>query len=72
MMVQSLQDVTMRAVESHSQLPHITWVMKWPSQVVLTVAQIVWTAEVEHAIRQGTLKVNQRWYYLVYFQFQVN
>lgn len=57
MMVQSLQDVTVRAVESHASLPHSTWLQKWPSQVVLTVANIVWTAEVQLAIKNDTLLV---------------
>ena len=30
---------------------------RWPSQVVLTVAQIIWTAQVEQSITDGTLKV---------------
>ena len=57
MMVSSVQDVTVRAVESHAQLPLCDWVLKWPSQVVLTVAQIVWTSQVERAIADGTLEV---------------
>ncbi|XP_047736646.1 dynein axonemal heavy chain 3-like [Hyalella azteca] len=55
MMVQSLQDVMVRAVESHSQLLHRDWLLRWPSQVVITVALVVWTTEVQNAIRCNTL-----------------
>ncbi|ROT76032.1 hypothetical protein C7M84_005421 [Penaeus vannamei] len=40
MMVQSVQDVTIRAVENHPLSSHQQWITQWPSQVVLTVAQI--------------------------------
>ncbi|XP_066944541.1 dynein axonemal heavy chain 3-like [Macrobrachium rosenbergii] len=56
MMVQSVQDVAVRAVENHPSTPHKLWITQWPSQVVLTVAQIVWTTEVTSAILNKGLK----------------
>ena len=57
MMIQSLKDVTVRAVESHPNTAHDKWVMKWPAQVILIVAQIVWTAEVAQLLEKSQIKV---------------
>ena len=57
MMVQSLQDVAVRAVENHPLTPHSQWITQWPSQVVLTVSQIIWTNQVIAALPQGGLQV---------------
>ena len=57
MMVQSLQDVAVRAVENHPLTPHSQWITQWPSQVVLTVSQIIWTSQVTAALPQDGLKV---------------
>ena len=57
MMVQSLKDVTVRAVESHPSTPHEEWVTLWPAQVILIVAQIVWTAEVVQLLENSGLQV---------------
>ncbi|XP_063858635.1 dynein axonemal heavy chain 3-like isoform X1 [Scylla paramamosain] len=56
MMVQSLQDVAVRAVENHPLTPHSQWITQWPSQVVLTVSQIIWTSQVTAALPQDGLK----------------
>ncbi|KAG7165007.1 Dynein heavy chain 3, axonemal-like 2 [Homarus americanus] len=57
MMVQSVQDVAVRAVENHPLTPHCQWITQWPSQVVLTVAQIVWTTDVTSILaKRGGLK----------------
>ncbi|XP_063587791.1 dynein axonemal heavy chain 3-like [Penaeus indicus] len=56
MMVQSVQDVTIRAVENHPLSAHQQWITQWPSQVVLTVAQIVWTSEITNLLPKGGLK----------------
>lgn len=57
MMVQSVQDVAVRAVENHPLIPHSQWITQWPSQVVLTVSQIIWTSQVVAALPQAGLKV---------------
>lgn len=57
MMVQSVQDVAVRAVENHPLTPHSQWIGQWPSQVVLTVSQIIWTTQVIAAIPEAGLKV---------------
>lgn len=57
MMVQSVQDVSIRAVENHPLTPHSQWITQWPSQVVLTVSQIIWTSQVTAALPQAGLKV---------------
>ncbi|XP_050716714.1 dynein axonemal heavy chain 3-like isoform X3 [Eriocheir sinensis] len=56
MMVQSVQDVAVRAVENHPLTPHSQWIGQWPSQVVLTVSQIIWTSQVMAAIPEDGLK----------------
>ncbi|XP_069947362.1 dynein axonemal heavy chain 3-like [Cherax quadricarinatus] len=56
MMVQSMQDVAVRAVENHPLTPHGLWITQWPSQVVLTVAQIVWTTDVTNILPKRGLK----------------
>ncbi|CAL4098707.1 unnamed protein product, partial [Meganyctiphanes norvegica] len=57
MMIQSLQDVAVRAVENHPSIDHDTWIVQWPSQIVLTVAQIVWTSDVTVAIEEKSIKL---------------
>ena len=59
MMIQSLQDVMVRAMENFPQSEHVKWILFWPSQVVLTVAQILWTTDVSKAIIDGTLPVRR-------------
>lgn len=61
MMLQSLQDVMVRALENYPQTEHKKWILFWPSQVVLTVAQILWTSEVSQIIVNGGLEVRNNY-----------
>lgn len=58
-MVESLQDVTKRGVESYPQHPRTQWVLEWPGQIVLVISAIYWTQDVTEVISsgvQGSLK----------------
>lgn len=58
MMVQSVQDAAVRAVENQPLTPHHQWITQWPSQVVLAVSQIIWTTEITSILTKGgSLKV---------------
>ncbi|KAB7496626.1 Dynein heavy chain 3, axonemal [Armadillidium nasatum] len=56
MMIQSLQDVMVRAMESYPQTPHQKWIIQWPSQIVLTVVQILWTSDISSKLLDGGLQ----------------
>lgn len=50
-MVESMQEVCHKGLEAYTATPRASWVLEWPSQVVLAVSAIFWTQEVAGAIR---------------------
>ena len=56
-MIQSLQDVAVEAVEAYPVTPRNKWVLDWPGQIVIAASSIYWTEEVNDAIVNGTMKV---------------
>jgi hypothetical protein len=47
------QDLLVSSREGYSGLKRAEWVAEWPGQVVLTVCLLVWTAEIQEAIKGG-------------------
>jgi hypothetical protein len=56
-MVESMQEVCRKGLEAYPATPRSSWVLEWPSQVVLAVSAIFWTQEVSGAIRGGDAAV---------------
>lgn len=52
-MRETVLDQTAKALKAYKQMPRSDWVLDWPGQVVLTVAQIYWTQECAKAIKRG-------------------
>ena len=49
----SLHTITGQSVKSYATSNREDWLLHWPGQVVLSVAQIYWTRAVEEALRRG-------------------
>lgn len=52
-MVESMQEVCRRGLAAYPSTPRTSWVLQWPSQVVLAVSAIFWTQEVAE-VMQGS------------------
>lgn len=50
-MVESVQEVCRQGLEAYPATPRTSWVLQWPSQVVLAVSAIFWTQEVGQAMQ---------------------
>jgi dynein heavy chain len=50
-MVESMQDVCRQGLEAYAATPRTSWVLQWPSQVVLAISAIYWTQEVSEAMQ---------------------
>lgn len=50
-MVESMQEVCRKGLDAYAATPRASWVLQWPSQVVLAVSAIFWTQEVAEAMR---------------------
>lgn len=48
----SLSRVMKDALDAYANNARERWILRWPGQIVLAVAQLIWTAEVEQAVRQ--------------------
>jgi dynein heavy chain len=55
-MIQSLRDVTAKAVRAYPETPRYKWVLDWPGQIVIAASTVYWTKDVNDAIINGTLK----------------
>ncbi|XXQ31525.1 Dynein heavy chain AAA lid domain containing protein [Plasmodiophora brassicae] len=56
LMRDSLSTIMMKSLKAHHDPQAFVrekWLLSWPGQIVLAVSQIVWTSEVEDAIRKG-------------------
>ena len=52
-MFETVRDQCAKALAEYPSVPRSQWVLKWPSQVVLTIGQNFWTAEVASGIQAG-------------------
>lgn len=50
-MVESMQEVCRQGLEVYAATPRTSWVLQWPSQVVLAISAIYWTQEVSEAMQ---------------------
>lgn len=50
-MMESMQEVCRQGLEAYVATPRASWVLQWPSQVVLAVSAIYWTQEVAEAMQ---------------------
>lgn len=50
-MVESMQEVCRKGLDAYSATHRASWILQWPSQVVLAVSAIFWTQEVSEAMR---------------------
>lgn len=50
-MVKSMQEVCRKGLDAYAATPRSSWVLEWPSQVVLAVSSIYWTQEVAEAMQ---------------------
>lgn len=50
-MVESMQEVCRKGLNAYAATPRSSWVLEWPSQVLLAVSSINWTQEVAQAIQ---------------------
>ena len=55
-MYKTIQDITKKSFAEYQNIPRTEWVRKWPSMVILTVSQIMWTSGVDAAIKNTKLK----------------
>ena len=56
LMYKTIQDVMKRSFAEYQTAPRTDWVKNWPSMVILTVSQIMWTTGVDLAIKNGNLR----------------
>jgi len=49
--MESMQEVCRQGLEAYTATPRASWVLQWPSQVVLAVSAIFWTQEVSEAMQ---------------------
>ncbi|XP_076256705.1 dynein heavy chain 3, axonemal [Rhynchophorus ferrugineus] len=54
-MIQSLKDITKKAIDNYPSVERPTWILTWPGQIVQCVDCIEWTSEVTGAIFSGNL-----------------
>ncbi|KAH1026251.1 hypothetical protein HUJ05_010798 [Dendroctonus ponderosae] len=54
-MIQSLKDITKKAIDNYPAVERPTWILTWPGQIVQCVDCIEWTTEVTGAIFSGNL-----------------
>lgn len=54
-MIQSLKDITKKAIDNYMISERPPWILAWPGQIVQCVDCIQWTMEVTNAIFGGTL-----------------
>lgn len=54
-MIQSLKDITKKAINNYPAVERPTWILTWPGQIVQCVDCIEWTTEVTGAIFSGNL-----------------
>lgn len=50
-MVESMQEVCRKGLDAYPATARSSWVLEWPSQVVLAVSAIFWTQEVSEAMQ---------------------
>jgi dynein heavy chain len=50
-MVESMQEVCRQGLEAYAATPRASWVLQWPSQVVLAISAIYWTQELAEAMQ---------------------
>ena len=55
-MCKIIQDITKKSLAEYQNILRNEWVRKWPSILVLTVSQIMWTAGVDSAIKNNRLR----------------
>ena len=52
-LVATMEDTLANCREGYSTFKRAEWVVEWPGQVALTVCLLVWTAEIQEAIKGG-------------------
>ena len=52
-MVTTMQDIMSTSQENYNGFKRNEWVTEWPCQIVLTVALLVWTADIQEAMKGG-------------------
>jgi dynein heavy chain len=52
-MVKSLHDIIKKALDAYLNTKRVEWVVSWPGQAVLCVAQKYWTAYVHDSMKKG-------------------
>ena len=52
-MVATMEDLLANSRESYTSFKRAEWLLEWPGQVALTVCLLVWTAEIQEAIKGG-------------------
>ena len=52
-MFEAVHDVTGKGIAAYASLPRHTWVLGWPSMVVLVVTGMFWTRKVEKALAEN-------------------
>jgi dynein heavy chain len=55
-MYKTIQDIMKKSFNQYQTITRTDWVKKWPSMVILTISQIMWTTGVDQAIKNGTLR----------------
>lgn len=55
-MVESIQEQLRSAYDIYYASVRKNWCLKWPGQIVQTIASLTWTSDVEEAITKGTLE----------------
>ncbi|XP_004674896.1 PREDICTED: dynein heavy chain 7, axonemal [Condylura cristata] len=58
-MLNSIHKVIKDAILAYTQYERIVWVKDWPGQAILCVSQIFWTTDVQTAISNGPLALEQ-------------
>ena len=56
MMIASVRHVLLKSVQLYKDTPRTTWVISHPGQCVLNGSQIMWTSDVEEAMRTRGVK----------------
>ena len=52
-MVSTIQDLMAASNENYNSFRRSEWVTEWPCQIVLTVALLIWTADIQEAMKGG-------------------
>ncbi|XP_066246402.1 dynein axonemal heavy chain 3 [Euwallacea similis] len=61
-MIQSLKDITKKAMDNYPAVDRPTWILAWPGQIVQCVDYIRWTTDVTSAISSGILLEKEKIY----------